>query len=134
MTGCAVVGAGFNLFVPLAPVGAIPGAASLMVAQLLNDGLLTAAFILTGSLRQTVLPTGVLARVSGAVFVATGLVGVGGALLGGWLGSTVGARPVLWIATLGIWAATLFILFSPLRTLMAAPVAEDADPAAETFS
>ena len=95
--------------------GAVPGAASLMVAQLFNDGLLTAAFILTGSLRQTLLPTTVLARVSGSVFVATGLVGVAGALLGGWVGSTVGARPVLWIATLGIWAATLFLLFSPLR-------------------
>lgn len=131
MTGCAVIGAGFNLFVPLAPVGAYGGAASLMVAQLFSDGLLTAAFILTGSLRQTVLPNSVLARVSGAVFVATGLVGIGGALLGGWLGGTVGARPVLWVATLGIWAATLFILFSPLRSLKAAPVAEDAltDPA-----
>ncbi len=124
-------GAAFGVFTPLAPVDAFQGTASLMIAQLFNDGLLTIGFILAASLRQTVLPTGVLARVQGSVFVVTGILGMAGALLGGVLGGAIGPRLVLWIAFAGIWSGTLFPLFSSLRTLKAAPVAAEA--ASEAF-
>jgi predicted MFS family arabinose efflux permease len=44
-----------------------------------------------------------------------------GALLGGFLGSTIGLRPTLWIATGGALAGALFLLPSPLPRLRELP-------------
>lgn len=115
LIGLAGAGALFNLAIPLAPTGAWAGAGSLAVAQLFGDALMTGAFIIAGSLRQSLLPPGALGRVGGAISAAAGLTGVCGALAGGWLGQFLGPRPVLLIAVLGLAAAVLAPLLSPLR-------------------
>ena len=125
LIGLAGIGALFNLAIPLAPTGAWAGASSLAIAQLFGDALLTGAFIITGSLRQSLLPPQALGRVGGAISAASGLTGVCGALAGGWLGQAWGPRPVLLIAALGIAGAVLLPLFSPLRGYREArPLAE----------
>ena len=124
MIGLASAGALFNLFIPLAPSGAIAGAASLGVAQLFGDALLTGAFIITGSLRQSLLPAEVLGRVGGAISAASGLTGICGALAGGWLAGVSSPRLILLIGALGILAATMLPLFSPLRAMRDLPATE----------
>jgi predicted MFS family arabinose efflux permease len=115
LAGLAVLGPLFNLAIPLAPVGAIGGAAALGFAQLFGDALLTGAFILVGSLRQSLLPQAVLGRASGAISAASGLAGICGALAGGALAEVFGARMVLFAGGLGILAAGTLPLLSPLR-------------------
>jgi MFS family permease len=114
--GLATVGALFNFAIPLAPVGALGGTAALGFAQLFGDALLTGAFILNGSLRQSLLPVEVLGRASGAIAAAAGLAGIVGALAGGWLGVVAGPRLALLVAAMGIFAAALVPLFSPVRS------------------
>ena len=46
-----------------------------------------------------------------------------GALLGGWLGTTLGLRPTLIIAATGTTIACLWLLFAPLWQLRALPSA-----------
>jgi len=44
-----------------------------------------------------------------------------GTALGGVLGSTIGLRPTLWIATVGALAGMFFLLPSPIRSLHDVP-------------
>jgi predicted MFS family arabinose efflux permease len=44
-----------------------------------------------------------------------------GALFGGALGSWLGLRATLLVCALGVWAACLFVLCSPLRRMRDAP-------------
>jgi predicted MFS family arabinose efflux permease len=44
-----------------------------------------------------------------------------GAALGGVLGSSIGLRPTLWIATVGALAGMIFLLPSPIRSLHDVP-------------
>jgi predicted MFS family arabinose efflux permease len=44
-----------------------------------------------------------------------------GTALGGVLGSTLGLRPTLWIATVGALAGLFFLVPSPIRTLHDVP-------------
>jgi predicted MFS family arabinose efflux permease len=44
-----------------------------------------------------------------------------GALLGGALGSAIGLRPTLWIATLGACCGALWLLASPVPRLRERP-------------
>lgn len=127
MIGMAGAAGLFNLAIPLAPVGAWAGAGFLGVAQLFGDALMTGAFIIAGSLRQTLLPPQALGRVGGAISAAAGLTGVCGALLGGWLGQVIGPRPVLLISVLGLAAAVLLPLASPLRSYRQPATATDGD-------
>jgi hypothetical protein len=53
-------------------------------------------------------------------FLTTGA-GLLGALLGGALGETIGARAAIAIGVLGVWSACLWVFGSPLRKLQAAP-------------
>lgn len=113
--GLGVTGALFNFAIPLAPANPIGGAAALGFAQLFGDALMTGAFILNGTMRQSLLPGEVLGRASGAIAAAAGLAGIVGALAGGWLGVVAGPRIALWVAASGILAAVLVPLFSPVR-------------------
>jgi predicted MFS family arabinose efflux permease len=47
-----------------------------------------------------------------------------GAVLGGALGAAIGVRPALWIATVGGLLGLVWVLFSPVRTMLTLP----ADP------
>lgn len=111
--------------IPLAPASAAGGAAFLIVGQLLGDGLGVAALIPAGTLRQSVFAQAKLGR-TGAVFhVARGSVSVVGALIGGGLAQVVGIREAMWVAVVGMVAAGLIPLFSPLRTLREIPLPQE---------
>ena len=44
-----------------------------------------------------------------------------GTAIGGVLGSTIGLRPTLWIATVGALAGLFFLIPSPIRSLHELP-------------
>ncbi|MFD5418804.1 MFS transporter [Streptomyces sp. NPDC127069] len=70
---------------------------------------------------QHITPAPLLGRVNAAfMWVCLGVIPLG-ALLGGALGSQLGLRTTLWICVLGTWSASLFVLFSPLRTMRDMP-------------
>lgn len=90
-----------SLLIPLS-AGAGPLQIPALVAhQLIGDGALTVFFILSGSLRQTVLPQEMLARAHSAFAVTGGVAIVAGALMSGWLASAVGTAPAVWIGVVG---------------------------------
>ncbi len=73
-----------------------------------------------GSIFAALIPHHLRARVSGAYTVVNYGIRPLGSLVGGALGSAIGLRPTLWIATLGAIAGVLWLLPSPvpqLRTL-----------------
>lgn len=114
--------------IPLAPASVFAGAGFLIIGQILGDGLGLAAIIPAGTLRQSVFDQARLGR-TGAVFhVARGSMTVIGALVGGVLGEAIGVRNAMWVAVIGMVAAGLIPVFSPLRTLKAMPEGEPQSP------
>jgi MFS family permease len=69
------------------------------------------------SVRQSITPERLLGRVYASASVLGSILTVGGALLGGLLGDTLGLRPTMLIAAVGYAAPFLYSLFSPLRTV-----------------
>jgi MFS family permease len=78
-----------------------------------------------GAIKTALVPDRLRARVSGAYMVVNYGVRPLGALAGGLLGSAIGVRPTLWIATIGAILGFLWLLPSPLPALRALPEAED---------
>ncbi|AGZ42069.1 MFS transporter [Actinoplanes friuliensis] len=75
------------------------------------------------SYRQRITPPPLLGRVNASfLWISYGSIPLG-ALAGGALGSAFGLRPALLIAVLGMWSASLFVVFSPLRGLRDFPAA-----------
>ncbi|MFJ5561766.1 MFS transporter [Streptomyces sp. NPDC093250] len=73
------------------------------------------------SYRQRVCPPEMRGRMSASVlWIAYGVIPLG-ALFGGALASWIGMRPALVVFALGMWAASLFVVFSPLRGLRDIP-------------
>jgi MFS family permease len=77
--------------------------------------------ISAGSIFAAVIPHRLRSRVSGAYTFANYGVRVLGSLAGGALGSTIGLRPTLWIATVGALAGVLFLIPSPVPRLRDLP-------------
>ncbi|MGW1195512.1 MFS transporter [Streptomyces sp. NPDC002536] len=78
------------------------------------------------SYRQTVCPPVLQSRVSAVyLWISYGVIPLG-SLFGGVLGATAGLRPTLWVCALGMWSASLFVVFSPLRRLRDIPAPEQA--------
>ncbi|MGW1003670.1 MFS transporter [Streptomyces sp. NPDC002520] len=69
-----------------------------------------------GSLTATLIPNRLRSRVAGAGRVFNYGIRPIGALAGGWLGSAIGLRPTLWIATLGALLGMAWVL--PSRILL----------------
>jgi MFS-type transporter involved in bile tolerance (Atg22 family) len=103
-----------SFLTPLAGGPPLVALAFLVAAQLFGDGIETVTEIGASSLRQAVLPTGMLGRAAGAFMASQGLAGVAGAIVGGLLGRGLGVRETLFVAAAGIAAAPLVGLFSPL--------------------
>jgi MFS family permease len=78
-----------------------------------------------GSIKAALVPERLLARVSGAYIVVNYGVRPVGALAGGALGSWIGLRPTLWLATVGALAGVLWLLPSPLVRLRELPQVEE---------
>jgi MFS family permease len=92
------------------------------------------AFSVTSvSFRQRLAPPRLLGRVNATMrFLVIGAMPLGG-LLGGALGTWLGVRPTLWIATVGSMLAFLPAFFSPLRSMRTLPSGGRVDAAtAET--
>jgi MFS family permease len=79
-----------------------------------------------GSIFAALIPHELRARVSGAYLVVNNGIRPLGSLFGGALGSTIGVRPTLWIATVGATAGFLWLLPSPVPGLKELP--DEPDP------
>jgi MFS family permease len=97
-----------------------------------NIVVLTLSFLLTGvgisvsqvfvwSIRQSLTPTGKLGRANAAYrFFVAGITPIG-AMIGGYLGETVGLRMTINISAIGILLILPWIIFSPLTSLEELP-------------
>jgi MFS family permease len=77
--------------------------------------------IMAGTITAGTVPTALRSRVSGAFMVVNYGVRPLGTTIAGILGSAIGLRPTLWIATVGALSGMLFLLPSPLRSLHDVP-------------
>jgi MFS family permease len=77
-----------------------------------------------GSISAALVPPRLRARVSGSFNLVNYGVRPIGAFAGGLLGSAIGVRETLWIATVGAIAGFVFLLPSPLRTMRELPEAD----------
>jgi len=134
-------------FGPAIIVGAIAFPAPALLVPLAGGGharaavLLTAAEFLAGigvmiydvndnTLRAIRVPYRLRGRASGSNRFLTYGIRPLGALTGGWLGTTIGLRPTLWIAAVGGLLAVTWLWHSPIRSLRTPPApATDAEAA-----
>ncbi len=76
------------------------------------------------SYRQLVCPPELLSRVSAVyLWICYGVIPLG-SLFGGALGTAAGLQATLWVCVIGMWSASLFVVFSPLRKLRDVPSPE----------
>jgi MFS family permease len=77
------------------------------------------------SYRQSICPPALLGRMNASVrFVVWGTMPLG-AIFGGILGSIIGVRETMLVGALGTWAASLWVVFSPLFHMRDLPTLED---------
>jgi MFS family permease len=109
------------LLVPLAS-GPKPVVLAMLFLAEFGSGLGVMIFdISIASIFQALVPDRLLARFSGAyTFVNYGVRPLG-SLVGGFLGSTIGLRPTLWIGAVGAIAGGLFLLPSPMPHIRTLP-------------
>jgi MFS family permease len=81
--------------------------------------------IVGGSIKTALIPDRLRARVAGAYMVVNYGVRPLGALLGGALGTWIGLRPTLWIASAAAIAGVLWLLPSPLMRMRELPEVEE---------
>jgi MFS family permease len=85
-----------------------------VVANTIVAALIVAFNIVQVSYRQTICPDHLLGRMNATMrFVMWGMTPVG-AVLGGALGTAVGARNTLWITAMGLVLPVLWVVFSPV--------------------
>ena len=77
--------------------------------------------IMAGTINAGLVPPTLRSRVSGAFMLVNYGVRPLGTTVGGILGTAIGLRPTLWIATVGALAGLLFILPSPIMSLHDVP-------------
>jgi MFS family permease len=112
-----------SFFVPLAH-GTLPLRVTfLMLAQLFGDSFAVTAIVISTSLRQSIVPLGVMGRVAAVFRTVSGAPAIAGALLGGVLAESFGVRETLLFAAGGVALTPLIGLFSPLWRLKDMPVA-----------
>ncbi|MGA5064713.1 MFS transporter [Streptomyces exfoliatus] len=112
------------LLVPLAD-GPLPLVVFVMfVAEFLSCVGVMIVDIAAGSFQMALIPDAVRARVMGAFRTLNHGFRPIGALVGGLLGTTIGLRPTLWIATAGAVLAVLWVLPSPLARMRELPTRE----------
>ncbi len=124
VVGCLVFSAPF-LLVPLAqgPQPVVLGC--LFLAELGSGFGVMLLDISAGSIFAAVIPIRLRSRVSGAYTFVNYGVRVGGSLLGGLLGSTIGLRPTLWVGAGGALLAVLLLLPTPVPRLRELPTPQD---------
>ena len=100
---------------------------ALVAHQLLADGILTIYFILSGSLRQSVLPQDALARARSAFLVVEGVSITIGALIAGALAQEVGVLIAVWTGVLVGLLAIVPLAFSTLVQMQAPETPSNSD-------
>lgn len=109
------------LLIPLAE-GPLPlVVAVLFLAEFLSCVGVMIVDIAAGSFQMALIPDAVRARVMGAFRTLNHGFRPIGALVGGLLGTAIGLRPTLWIATVGAVFAVLWVLPSPLPRMRELP-------------
>jgi MFS family permease len=93
----------------------------LFTAEFLSGFGLMLLDIMAGTISASLIPTTLRSRVSGAFMVVNYGVRPLGTSVGGVLGSTIGLRPTLWIATLGALLGLAFVLPSPIMSMREVP-------------
>ncbi|MFH8724309.1 MFS transporter [Streptomyces termitum] len=125
---------GFSLPLVLVPLasGPLPLVAGvLFLAEFLSCVGVMIVDVAAGSFQLALIPDALRARVMGAFRTLNHGFRPVGALVGGLLGSAIGLRPTLWIATVGGVFAVLWLFSSPLpRTRELPTAAREAAPVA----
>jgi MFS family permease len=98
----------------------------LFAAEFLSGVGLMLLDIMAGTITAGSVPPQLRSRVSGAFMVVNNGVRPLGTSVGGLLGSTIGVRPTLWIATVGALLGLAFLLPSPIPALRELPA--EAEP------
>jgi len=97
----------------------------LFVAEFLSGFGVMVLDITAGSIKAALVPDRLRARVAGAYMVVNYGVRPIGALVGGALGTWIGLRPTLWIASVGAIAGVLWLLPSPVLHLRDLPEVQE---------
>jgi predicted MFS family arabinose efflux permease len=114
------------LLVPLAGGGDWTILTLLFLAEFFSGLGVMILDISAGAIKAALIPDRLRARVSGAYMVVNYGVRPVGALLGGALGTWIGLRPTLWIASAGAIAGVIWLLPSPIMRLRELPEPEEA--------
>jgi MFS family permease len=122
--GCIVFPAPLVL-VPLARGPEWVVLACLFAAEFLSGFGVMILDITGGSIKAALVPDRLRARVAGAYMVVNYGVRPLGALAGGALGTWIGLRPTLWIASVGAILGVLWLLPSPVPRLRELPEADE---------
>ncbi len=109
------------VLVPLAGGGNVTIYACLFAAEFLSGFGVMLLDISAASINAALIPDRLRARVSGAYMVVNYGVRPLGSLAGGALGTWIGLRPTLWIASLGAILGVLWLLPSPLLRMRELP-------------
>jgi MFS family permease len=113
------------VLVPLAGGSDWTIVACLFAAEFLSGFGVMVLDITAGSIKAALVPDRLRARVAGAYMVVNYGLRPIGALVGGALGTWIGLRPTLWIASLGAIAGVLWLLPSPVLRLRELPEVEE---------
>ena len=113
------------VLVPLAGGSDWTIVAFLFAAEFLSGFGVMVLDITAGSIKAALVPDRLRARVAGAYMLVNYGVRPIGALVGGALGTWIGLRPTLWIASLGAIAGVLWLLPSPVLRLRELPAVEE---------
>ncbi|MFE2234722.1 MFS transporter [Streptomyces sp. NPDC059442] len=116
------------LLIPLAEGPTLLVVILLFVAEFLSCAAVMVVDIAAGSFQMALIPDAVRARVMGAYRTLNHGFRPLGALVGGLLGTALGLRPTLWIATAGAVLSVFWLLPSPLPRVRELP-APAVDPA-----
>jgi MFS family permease len=109
------------LFLPLTTWSVSRVSGVFFVMQLMGDIFWSVFFINVVSLRQSLIPLHMLGRASASLdFVGQGA-GPIGALVAGVVATAIGARATWLLGAAGILAASLWLIFSPVRQLQTPP-------------
>ena len=124
VVGCVLFPAPLVL-VPLAGGALWTIVALLFAAEFLSGLGVMVLDISAASIKAALVPDRLRARVAGAYMVVNYGVRPIGALAGGALGTWIGLRPTLWIASVGAISGVLWLLPSPLLRLRELPEIEE---------
>jgi MFS family permease len=121
IVGAAAMSGVAGMLIPLASGTPLMIAVILVVSGLIF-GLCNVVYNVNQvSLRQAITPNRLLGRMNASMrFLVWGTIPIG-ALIGGWLGETIGLRPTLFVGAFGGLFTFLWVYLSPVRTLRETP-------------